>query len=353
MAMIRFSKFIGLQEESGRSKGEALEHAIVSAINGKEKKISGIPFGAGAKIAKKLSLNGDAEVLGAGTFDVTEIWSQYWPGGKVPSSTKTPKTDIRVGPKRISIKAGDSAQLMSGGRLESIATFFAATDRLGIDAEKNAIYAKIANALEGLAGASTADSELGAEIKKGKDKVVLRANEAHKIIQKDLNQLFNSNPNFAYEFCYEAMTGEVKFGTKSPASCTHFLTSDFEGDKAHLVPISNAQYISKVAGRAKVSVRFKTTSEKKTVGGVKSKTGRYKYWSVVGLVVDKLNEELEAHDGVLTENVIKTILDKVKNFLKNIINKVVNYIRKSIYNLLDFLGLEPSISFNNKVSFEP
>mgnify|MGYP000145507713 FL=1 len=65
----------------------------------------------------------------------------------------------------------------------------------------------------------------------------------------------------------------------------------------------------------KVSVRFKTTSVKK--GG--KKTGEYRYWSVIGLIIDKMQEDLNNMDGqLLTEGAImdffKGVFNKIKNF---------------------------------------
>ena len=51
----------------------------------------------------------------------------------------------------------------------------------------------------------------------------------------------------------------------------------------------NSFIVSKIANQMKVSVRFKSSSQK--VGG--KKTGKYKYWSAVGLIVDKLEEEMK------------------------------------------------------------
>lgn len=335
--------------EEGRSRGEAMEHAIVTAVNGKEQSQPGIPKGAGTKVVKSARLSGKAEVLGASQIDVTDIWSQYWPGGKVPASTKTPKTDIMIGRKKISLKTGDAAQLMSGGVNESTATFYAAVDRMGVDPDtEGGIFKKIEDAILNLAPASVAAGGLEGEIKKGKDKAVMRANAAHKILQKDLNALFQSNPKFGFEFVYEAMTGEVKFGGNL-GTCTHFLTCEFDGENAHLIPVTNAQYVNKILKRTKVSVRFKTTSEKK--GG--AKTGRYKYWSVVGLVTNKLLEEIESAGDLLTEGIISNIIQRVKDFASRIWNGVKEWVSKSWQNLLDFLGFAPVVTFNNSISFAP
>lgn len=335
--------------EEGRSRGEAMEHAIVTAVNGKEQSQPGIPKGAGMKVVKKARLSGRAEVLGDSQIDVTDLWSQYWPTGKVPASTKTPKTDIIIGRKKISLKTGDAAQLMSGGVNESTATFYAAVDRMGLDPDsEGGIYKKIENAIMNLAPASVAAGGLKGEIEKGKDKAVMRANAAHKILQKDLNALFSNDPKFGFEFIYEAMTGEVKFGG-NPGTCTHFLTCEFDGDNAHLIPVTNSQYVKKILGRTKVSVRFKTTSEK--AGG--KKTGRYKYWSVVGLVTNKLLEEVDAAGDLLTEGIISNIIQKVKDFASKVWNGVKDWVSKSWSNLLEFLGLEPVVSFKNNISFKP
>ena len=346
--MQRFIEYVLHEADQGRSRGEAMEHAIVTALNGKEKPQKGIPRGAGSKVVKSLRLTGKAQVLGAEQIDVSELWSQYWPGGKVPASTKTPKTDIMIGRKKISLKTGGAAQLMSGGKNESIATFYAAVDQLGIDPDDGGIYKKIEKAIMNLAPASVAAGALKAEIAKGKDQAVKKADAAHKVLMNDLNKLFASNPKFAFEFCYEAMSGDIKFG-KNLGACTHFLTCDFSGDNAHLVPVTNASYVNKVVKKTKVSVRFKTTSEK--VGG--AKTGRYKYWSAVGLVTNKLDEEIQAAGELLTEGILSNIISKVKAFAVNLWKKIGSYISKSWENLLDFLGLTPDVRFNNRIDFTP
>jgi len=212
----------------------------------------------------------------------------------------------------------------------------------------SALIKKIEDAVLSLAPASVAAGDLKGEIQKGKDKAVMRANAAHKILQKDLNSLFQSNPRFGFEFIYEAMTGEVKFGGNL-GTCTHFLTCEFDGDNAHLIPVTNEQYVRKILKRTKVSVRFKTTSQK--TGG--KKTGAYKYWSVVGLVTNKLLEEIESAGDLLTEGILSNIIQKVKDFAMRTWNKVKEWVSKSWQNLLDFLGFEPVVSFQNNISFQP
>ena len=329
-----------------RSRGEEMEELIVAAVNGQKEPKSkyGIPSGAGKSIAKFLKKNkitGKAGVLGADTIEVSDEWSSYWPGGSVPGSTKTPKTDFIVGKNKISLKSGKAAQLMSGGRNESIATFYTALKR--VEGMQKGVVKKLSDMFEGLAPASVAAGELGKEIKKGKDKTIMKANAAHKELMGELRDIFAKNSKFANAFAYEAMSGDTKFGKKSLGACSHFLTVSFEGDTAHLKLVKDKAYVSKIAKQMKVSVRFKSSSQK--LGG--KKTGKYKYWSAVGLIIDKLDEEMRPIEGqILTEGILdklKNIYQKVKNFAISLFTKIKEYISQGFLYLLDFLDIEPEI----------
>ena len=334
-------------KEAARSRGEQMEHSIVTAINGKEEKQPDITMGAGKKVADALKLGGSANVLGADQIEVTSEWSQYWPDGKVPASTKTPKTDIKVEKRKISLKTGSAAQLMSGGKNESVATFYAALAKSST--KKDPILKKIEEAINNLAASSVAAGKLAGEIKKGEDQAVMRANAAHKVLQDDIRNLFTGNKEFAYNFCFEAMAGQVKFGGND-GTCDYFLTCNFEGDDAHLIPVSNKGYVNKIASRVKPTVRFKTTSEKSKG----KKTGRYRYWSVVGLVVDKLNEELNKAGDMLTEGVLDRIIKKVKQFASRVWNGVKKFLVQSWANIMEFLDLVPVVQLaSNNISFAP
>lgn len=356
--MLSFNGYTNLSE--ARSRGEEMEEFIVAAVNGdKEPKSKyGIPSGAGKNVAKFLKskgVKGKGNVLGASTINTSPEWASYWPGGKVPGSTKTPKTDFLIGNNKISLKSGKAAQLMSGGRNESIATFYTALK--SVEGMQKKVVNRLTDMFEGLAPASVAGSELGKEIKKGKDKVVLKADKAHKELMGDLKTIFSGNQKFANAFAYEAMSGDVKFGKNSPGSCTHFLTTSFDGKKAHLAKVNDKSYVGKIAKQMKVSVRFKSASEQraslKTKANPKGKTGRYKYWSAVGLIVDKLEEEMKPIEGqMLNEGILdklKTIYGKVKDFIVNIFEKIMSYVSKGFAYLIDFLDLEPQVDVDPTV----
>lgn len=341
-----------IQLNEARSRGEEMEEFIVAAVNNSKEPKSkyGIPAGAGKNVAKFLKskgISGKGKVLGADTITVTPEWTSYWPGGKVPGSTKTPKTDFIIGKSKISLKSGSAAQLMSGGRNESIATFYTALK--SVEGMQKKLVDKLTDMFEGLAPASVAGSELGKEIKKGKDKAVVKANQAHKELMGELRSIFAGNQKFANAFAYEAMSGDVKFGKSSPGSCTHFLTTSFDGKKAHLAKVNDRSYVGKIAKQMKVSVRFKSSSQK--VGG--KKTGKYKYWSAVGLIVDKLDEEMSPiHGQILTESVLdklKAIYNRVKDFIISLFKKIMAYVSKGFFFLIDFLDVEPQVDVDPTV----
>jgi hypothetical protein len=344
-----------LLKEQARSKGEEMEQVIVDAWNGvphPQNPKYDIPEDAGARIVEKLraqGVTGDARVIGQDNVDVTKKWSSFWNPSKVPASTKTPKADFLIGNYQISLKSGDAAQLMSGGKNESVATFYSAVEKLenSLDSELQ----ELSKAFENLASSSIAKGDLRSEIKKAEDKLVTKANTAHKKIMGKLEKQFNKNPEFAYYFALEAMTGNDKFGD-SVARATHFLTVSFDGKQANLHDANERKYVMSIANQMKPSVRFKTTSIKKKKDGKQTKTGEYRYWSVVGLIVNKLVEEVDNHSGVyLSENVLRNIVNKVKQALFDAIRKLIAFIKGSWKKFLEFMDVEVDISVNDKVKF--
>lgn len=339
--------------QEGRSRGEAMEDVIIAAVNGKPKGDDkfGLDAEAGVKVAdflKKQGISGKGQVLGADTLEVTNDWSKWW-DGKVPSSTKTPKTDFKVGAAKISLKSGDAAQLMSGGRNESVATFYAAMEKTSNLDEQ--IGNKLKTMFEDLAPSSVAAADLKTVIKQKSDEVVNKANAAHKSLMNELRSIFDSNTEFRNAFAYEAMSGETKFGGND-GTCTHFLVSSFDGTQNALHSVKDTKYVSKIAGQMKVSVRFKTTSVKKTVGGKKQKTGEYRYWSVIGLIIDKMQEDINNMQGeMLTEGIIGDFFKRVWNKIKTFFLQAVKYVKKGIKETFDFLEVSPIIKLNNNIRF--
>jgi transposase len=109
---------------------------------------------------------------------------------------------------------------MSGGRSESVATFYTALDKS--KSVRSELLEKLEQNIENLASAHVAKGKVKSELEKGEDKILKEADKSHKELQKLIKQYFEKDPNFRREFAYEAMTGETKFGGNI-GTCTHFL----------------------------------------------------------------------------------------------------------------------------------
>ena len=122
--MKSFKNFLKEADTSGAFEMEA---ALVAAANNDKKakfKDPTVSVANAKKVLKSQKIKGKGK-FPSSRYEVTKEWASYFDGGKVPSATKTPKTDIIIGKNYISLKTGD-AQLMSGQRPEAQATFYAA-----------------------------------------------------------------------------------------------------------------------------------------------------------------------------------------------------------------------------------
>ena len=271
-----------------------------------------------------------AEVFGRAKSNLTDFWKSY--GG----SDTTPKTDIKIGDKNFSVKIG-LAQLMSGGKAESTATFQAAVKNSNPDLVKSPQYKKTTQVLEGFVKNTLAPSQLRPLIKSGTDKVVNAAEKAHKDCMSELGKLFNESESFKVEFAKEAMSGYEKFGKNNPASADLMLVATADGGKTVIQDVNDDAYCLKIANAMRLQARFKTSSRK--IKGVK--TGEYNYWSVVSLIVNSMSEELESGEKEMLIEI--NILNKVKSFVSKTWSKVTNFFKKGLRQLTSFLGAIPDI----------
>lgn len=341
---MKFKQFITEAEGEG-----ALLEAVIVATWNKETPpaTKTIASDAGPKIVKYLKAQGitgaKASKLEAKGVSVTKAWAQFWAPESVPGSTKTPKTDIMIGSNRISLKMGN-AQLMSGGQNESKATFYAAAQSTGgMTKEMQKIWSK----MDELAKSSVASGQVEAQLKAGKDKMLIQANKVNKDVMEGMRDIFSTNPEFRRAFVREAMTGEVKFTKKSEAFAEYVLSTTPNGDKSSLHKAVDKSFLDKVANKTNVTVRFKSSSVK----AKGTKTGEYRYWTVVSLGIKKLEEEIESAGNLLTEGILTTIFQKVKSFMTSLFTKIWNSIKNSVKKILEFFGIEPMVDFNNEINF--
>jgi hypothetical protein len=282
--------------------------------------------------------NKKAEVFGRTKSSLTDFWKSYG------ASDTTPKTDIKIGDKNFSVKIG-VAQLMSGGKAESTATFQAAIKNSNPDLVKSPQYKETTQVLEGFVKNTLAPSKLRPLIKAGTDKVVNAAEKAHKDCMKELGNLFNQSKEFKIEFAREAMSGYEKFGKSSPASADLMLVSSEDGGRVEIHDVNDDSYCEKIATAMKLQARFKTSSRK--IKGVK--TGEYNYWSVVSLIVNSMSEELNTNNK---ETLVEfNILNKVKSFVSRTWNRVTSFFKKGARQLTSFLGAIPDIRVKRNVKF--
>ena len=293
------------------------------------------------------------------TYPASKEWNKYFAPGKARGSTLTPKTDIIIGKKKVSVKTGD-AVLMSGEAKEAKATFYTAMDNTGTvsDAVK-----KLRNHIDNLLP-STDMTKYGIKgsktdlVKAGKFaevEILKKADDAHKAFKEDMRKVFANSPQFAREFTFEAMTGKVKFGDND-GTADHFLVTDKEGLRPtmHKVTSSSDAYVGKIMKLVKPDVTFKSGSKKVKIDGVEQKTGFYTFWSAVKVGVKMIMEEEIRNADLLTEGIIDVIkrgFSKAINWMKNFFSKIYKSISTSYKKLLEFMVLEPVVTFNRRIKF--
>ena len=278
---------------------------------------------------KKLNLGTGKSARATGRTGEKATLTDFWK--KQGASNTTPKTDVILGNKKISVKAGNS-QLMSGGKNESLATFYAAAKKVpGILKTKEA-QDVIKTFEKFVEGGYTKAGSVEKELTAGKNKVLKDGDKAHKEMKTKLQDLFNKSPKFKIAFAKEAMSGYEKFGPKSPASADYVLSVDSGFGSPKLHSTQNDSYAAKIADQMNLTVRFKSTSQK--IGG--EKTGKYRFWSVVSLISDPTK---------LKEGISDTI--------KNAYNSVKNFINQGIYSLTKFVmgDDEIDVELNNTIDF--
>jgi hypothetical protein len=336
-----------------------MEKVIVSAAGGPQfisKKISNSQV-VGKKILKDLNLTGKG-AFPKNSYSTTAAWNNYFPGG-AKGSTLTPKTDLFIGNKRISLKTGP-ARLMSGGANEATATFYTAAAKAGVtgDAWFNKLSVHMDNLLPstnmqqlGIKGNKTELKKIG---KFASVQILKQADDAHKAFTKDFKSAF-SNKAFAEAFTFEAMTGDTKFGG-SNGTAEYFLVTDYEGNAQIHNAFLDKGYVNKIAGQVNPSVVFKSSqnvkSQLKSPSNPLGKTGYYTFWSAVGLTMDMIVEDTVKEGLLLNEGIfdfVKRIFNKVKKWWKNFWSNVKKQIGGRLEDLLAFMTLEPKVRFRNNI----
>jgi hypothetical protein len=291
-----------LTEEETKGEATLFEAALVKAwynLNNKE-----IPSNAAPKkdldalspkmiedaenILKQNNLTGGsgAKQLGSSSSPLTEFWKSH---GAVNT---TPKTDIIIGDKKISLKVGPS-QLMSGAGNELTATFYAALKNS--PNVKKEIIDDITNTIKKVFVKGTTKSGNVRQAKqKGDDEVLNTAVDKMGDLKKDIKNFFNTNPEFLTNFAYEAATGEEKFGgNEGTADYILSISSNYKNGKLHKI---DKDYAKELANKMKLDISMKSGSQK--LAGVK--TGKYNYFTVLRAGLEDLFND--ASDNIKIDN---------------------------------------------------
>lgn len=316
------------------------------------------PEDLGKQILKSAGLSGTSGSM----VDNQPVNKPTWRGDNT-----TPKTDIIIDRKKISLKKG-SSQLMSGGPAESGSTFeVAASKTKGMQTKLDALAKECEEGIENLMPSTLGVEKGGADAQKAagtfdKDEVLKAADDFNLALKDKFRALFQSNVPFAKEFVFEAMTGKVKFNDND-GTATHFLVVDFDGSaEFHQVKKSSDKYVAKILPKVNPDVKFKSTSQKKVIDGKETKTGYYRFWSVVGLgykaavaKTEELMHQVESGNMVyMSEGFVdklKSIYAAVKKVITDAFNAIKDWLLSSALNFAEFLGLELDITFKNDITW--
>jgi len=301
-----------------------------------------------AEVLKKYPIlkTKEAEQYGRARASLTAFWKSHG------ASDITPKTDVLIGDMRFSVKIG-IAQLMSGGKAESTATFEAATKNSNPELKKSPQYKATTDVLEGFVKSTLAPSKLRPLIAAGTDDVVNKAELAHKDCMVELGKLFNESKSFKVEFAREAMSGYEKFGKTSNAAAEFMLVASADGGTVKIHSVDDDDYCLKIANAMKLQARFKssqrTLSALKSPTNKKGGTGEYNYWSVISLIVDSMQDTEELKESIELHEL--KLLRVIRGWVTRTWRNVTTFFKGGIMKLKTFLGVTPDPSFNNKIKF--
>lgn len=296
---------------------------------------------AGVLLSKYPALKGKkAEQYGRAKTGLTPFWKSHG------ATDTTPKCDILIGDMRISLKIG-LAQLMSGGKSESTATFYAAINESSSEIVNDPQYTVTKSVLEDFVTNSLAPSQLRPLIKSGTNDLVNRGEKAHKDAMSEMGKLFENNRDFKIAFAREAMSGYAKYGKTSLAAAEWMLVANHDGSGVQIHSVDDDDYCARIADKMRLQARFKTSSRK--LKGVK--TGEYNFWSVISLIVNAMDEETLPEGEVLNEVNLAKIVSAVKRKVSGVLGKITGFFRAGIKKVLSFMDVVPQVTTRKQIKF--
>ena len=336
--------------KGGMSEQEAISSAEITEFKPKHK--DALPVG--QKIIENSFGENTPSVMthyGQGQGTLTKAWDGYflkYTGSPATSPTKTPKTDMKLSGKNISLKKYGGSQLMSGGQAETLATlgfaydnapskiksdaFDKAWNKLNKDIEKDYVAFKLppGGQIGKIAtGKLKVDDKLKSLVK---DSLVKQ-----KAMTNALNEIFDTT-EIKKEVVREAMSGRAKFADKESAA-THMMKFDDVGN-SDFVAIDE-KLVDSYTRKTSFNISFKTSG----TGGRAWTALKGIYKEENEILDDIITESIEETDReMLTENVFRRALSAIKNwitrFLSKVWNKIKAFLVKGLDIALDILGIK-------------
>ena len=306
---------------------------------------------AALKTAKSFSKFSKTPMVQFGGGGGKENLSSFWveKGG----TNGTPKTDMYTKDFNISLKKKGGSQLASGGTGETIASFYAALQYMGVDRNAKKDIDKIMTQIEnkfakirnkeltaGLAAKiSTGEKKVDLTPKLKKDvKLFTTTEKFHKELNNEIKDTlsFEKNPLFREWYCFEAMSGYRKFSNKrSVASvCVEFDAKT--GEISKFIPVtSNGKNKGLSGDTPKVSKEVKAISSKMKIFSA-WKTGAGSPASVLRVIPASYNPNLKFSDETIyeTPTLIGIIRDEISK--DKISNTIITNLNEELEQLDEF-----------------
>ena len=320
-------------------------------------------------IARGLPKNiGTLEHSGSKKADITQFWTDN------KGTDGTPKCDCRTinGKVRFSIKNANGYVIATPQPGELNATFYSAMDKMK-DPKSIAATKKFASTIISKISKikPDKDSEIAPEILKyateilkiAKDpealkayskkdreffeKCLLRDTELKNELTKQLSGFFHNNPDFAYGFVEEAITGRYKFGSPSIVATANYMLLFDDKDIKHCVKVEKLTK-AVIAEHAKtVKFRFRWRHGTNTAAAIDGQStikpmNAERTKTFAGIISEETNRFYKKIESLNEASSLTDIMTKVYSAIRSMTINIISAIKKFAE-----LGMSYLMSFFN------
>lgn len=314
-----------------------------------------------AKLAKEFqSKIGSSPITQFGAGKSKSNLSQFWL--KHGASDGTPKTDMYNNDYNISLKKKGGSQLASGGKGETVATYYAALEYLGSQGVTPELTAILNSIEDNFAKISTIHTKTALDKmstdKSGnvsaKDQAAVEQYITTESFHKELNKsiqkylTFDKNPEFLKWYTFEAMCGYKKFSNKQAAASVCLEFDPKTGGVSKFIEVTSGGRSNGLSATPSVSGDVISISSKVKVYAA-WKSGAGSPYSVLRLGISEDNksvQELPTLASIIREEVKS---DNIANMLleESIVQLDEFAIIKRTMNALKRIGKDTKLWFTS------